>query len=71
MGGQSVRHVTATERSGHVYQGVQDIDTGVVYPFPSASTCVEVVAAVNAGEDRIDSYAPMPFPDGLLIEEVR
>lgn len=58
MGGQKARHVVATNRvTGRSLEGVQDIETGVVYPFATSSA--EVAADVNAGEDTLRAYVPM------------
>lgn len=58
MAEQKARHVVATNRTnGHSLEGVQDIETGVVYPFFTISA--EVAAAVNAGEDTLRAYVPM------------
>lgn len=71
MGGQKVRCVTATNRyTGYVLQGVQDIDTGVVYPFVGVDRASEVAAEVNEGREQIGVYGSLFEPGLYDIEAV-
>lgn len=71
MAGQKVRRVTATERpSGAVRQGIQDIDTGIVYTFLSAEDAADAVVLVNDGTLPINRLVPMFQQADYAIEEV-
>lgn len=64
--------VTATNRSnGHVFHGVREVASGVVYPFMSTELCDSVVADVNDGKERLSSYGAMFAQELYDIEAVQ
>lgn len=71
MGNQEkARVVTATQRRGtQVIEGVQDVATGLVYPFLGGKS-VRVAADINAGKDSFSGYGHMVGQELYDIEAV-
>lgn len=57
------------EEDGHIIHGVQDTDTGIVYPFPEEMTA-SIVADVDTGRDSLASYGKMFAQEQYEITEV-
>lgn len=71
MGALRARLVTVTPKmGGRVLHGVQDVATGVVYPFSEVEVAEAVAADVNAGGGLPGRFVPMLSPSRYTIEEV-
>lgn len=64
------RAVKCTHRAtGRVLHGVQDVASGVVYPFLEEDVR-EVASEVNSGEERLSAFSPVLGQSDFDIEEV-